>query len=248
MNEWQTNWMPQTWQLSRCLESGLFHLPTRAGTTMSVKGRMHGSYVPLVAQKFLTGRSYMNEFNNNPDYCDCHDLMGRNLDGLDFYQVKAMIDSALENGYWLILTGHEVGDENNRAVRTETLKALCEYLNNPENGIWVAPVADIASYIASSRTENIDASFMKPRRLYLGLWAIAGLVSFLGSFLIVTKTPPSLARLVLMTGAIALFFLSCWSIRYGFIGYKPFTLILIIVGLLLGCLCAVIGQLRPLKK
>jgi peptidoglycan/xylan/chitin deacetylase (PgdA/CDA1 family) len=211
------------------------------------RGKNAQSYVPIVAQKFLTGRSWLDEFDNNPSYCDFSNLMGRSFDDLDFNQVKAMIDSAKEKGYWLILAGHEVGNAGDQVVYTETLKAICEYANDPANGIWIAPVTEVASYIAANRTADLNSSFVRPGREHLGLWCIAGLISFLGSFIILTKTPPLVARLVLVTGAIGLFFLSCWSIRYGFIGYRPFTLILIIIGFLLGCLCAVITQVRPRK-
>jgi len=212
------------------------------------RGANAQSYIPIVAEKFQTGRSWLDEFDNDPGYCDFSYLMSKKFDNMEFDKIKEMIDAATEKGRWLILAGHGAGRKGLRVVYPETLKALCEYLNAPENGIWVAPVAEVASYIATNRTKDITASFARPRRLHLGLWSMAGLVSFLGSFIILTKTPPLLARLVTLTGTIVLFFLSCWSIRYGFIGYKSFTLLLIIIGFLLGCLSAMIIQARPVKK
>jgi peptidoglycan/xylan/chitin deacetylase (PgdA/CDA1 family) len=221
------------------------------------RGKNAQSYVPIAAERFQTCRSWLDEFDNDPVYCDLTNLMSRSFDCLDFEQVKALIDSAKENGYWLILAGHNIGDEgdsdyfgyrSNQVVYTEMLKSLCEYANNPENGIWVAPVAEVASYIEANRTETFSASFVSPKQRHLGAWITAALASFLGSFLIMSKASPKFARLILLNGAIGLLLLSCWSIRYGFIGYKPFTIILIIIGFLLGCSCTMIRQAHLFKK
>ncbi len=116
-------------------------------------GRGHDvhSYVPLVAQMFETGRGWMDEGANDPGFCDRAQLLGMELDGLDFEAAKALIDKALDEGMWLVFAGHEIGEGERQTTRTDTLAAICEYANAPDNGIWIDTVENIARYIQQTR-------------------------------------------------------------------------------------------------
>src|SRR5207247_6349480 len=46
------------------------------------------SYVPLVADRFLVGRGYLDESPNDPNVCDLAQAMGTPFDGMRFAQVK----------------------------------------------------------------------------------------------------------------------------------------------------------------
>ncbi|MBN1806690.1 MAG: polysaccharide deacetylase family protein [Sedimentisphaerales bacterium] len=109
------------------------------------------SYIPVVAENFLTGRGWMDEWPNDPAFCDMAQLMGVELDGQNFEQVKQWIDKTIENGGWLIFCGHEIGDGGRQTTLSPTLKALCQYANDPANGLWLDNVQTIANYIDKQR-------------------------------------------------------------------------------------------------
>ncbi|MBN2272538.1 MAG: polysaccharide deacetylase family protein [Sedimentisphaerales bacterium] len=112
------------------------------------------SYVPLVAEKFLTGRGWLDEWANDPAYCDMAQLMGVKLDEKDFDEVKTVMDRTLANGGWLVFCSHEVAEDGRLVTSSQTLRALCEYARDPGNGIWLDTVQNIATYILKQRTEK----------------------------------------------------------------------------------------------
>jgi peptidoglycan-N-acetylglucosamine deacetylase len=115
------------------------------------RGRHLKSYVPLVAAMFSAGRGWMDESTNDPAFCDPAQLLGMELDGLDFAQAKKIIDTAIENGAWLVFAGHEIGAGGRQTTRTDTLKAICEYARDPDNGIWIDTVENVARYVRNVR-------------------------------------------------------------------------------------------------
>jgi len=116
------------------------------------RGRNVKSYVPLVAEEFLSGRGWMDEWANDPTFCDMAQLMGVELDGKDFEQLKELIDRTRENGGWLIFCGHEIGKQGRQTTRSSTLKTICEYAQDPANGLWLDTVQTVARYISKQRT------------------------------------------------------------------------------------------------
>jgi peptidoglycan/xylan/chitin deacetylase (PgdA/CDA1 family) len=116
------------------------------------RGRNVKSYVPLVAERFLAGRGWRDEGANDPAFCDPAQLMTMELDGLTFEQLKALVDQAVQKGQWLVLCGHEIGSGGRQTVRIDTLRAFCEYAQDPQSGLWVDTVAHIAGYVVQQRT------------------------------------------------------------------------------------------------
>ncbi len=117
------------------------------------RGRNYQSYVPLIAEEFLTGRGWMNEWANDPAFCDMANLMGVELDGKSFEQVKQVMDRVLINGGWLVFAGHEISDDEQRQTTlASTLRALCEYAQDPANGIWLDSVENVSRYILEQRS------------------------------------------------------------------------------------------------
>jgi peptidoglycan/xylan/chitin deacetylase (PgdA/CDA1 family) len=117
------------------------------------RGQNLKSYIPLVAEQFLTGRGWMDEWANDPAFCDTANLMAMELDGKDFEQVKQLIDRTLTNGGWLIFCGHDIGKAGRQTTYSSTLKALCEYAQDPANGIWLDTVQAVANHIRKQRTD-----------------------------------------------------------------------------------------------
>ena len=89
------------------------------GQTFVGSGQNTQSYVPLVANMFQTGRGWLDEGPNDPLFCDMAHLLGMNMDGKSFREIKQIIESAKRTGKWLILVGHEMD------VRGEIGRASC---------------------------------------------------------------------------------------------------------------------------
>lgn len=121
------------------------------GQTFVGRGKNLKSYIPLVAQRFIAGRGWLDEGDNDPVFSDLTRLMAREFDGLRVEQVKVLIDQAVENGAWLILAGHDIGAPGRQVTTAATLDSLCCYVNQEESRIWVAPVQTVAEYIINRR-------------------------------------------------------------------------------------------------
>jgi peptidoglycan/xylan/chitin deacetylase (PgdA/CDA1 family) len=105
------------------------------------------SYVPLVAKMFILGRGWRDEAMNDPAFCDLAQVSGIEMDGKNFDEILPLIEEARRNGQWLILAGHEMGDSGIQTSRLTMLKKLIEYVQDPANGIWIAPAGTVARYI-----------------------------------------------------------------------------------------------------
>jgi len=121
------------------------------GQTFVGRGEITRSYVPLVAGMFESGRGWLGESPNDPSFCDLSQLMGMELDGKSFEQIKALIESAKRNGQWLILAGHEMNNEGSQTSLLPTIEAICRYAMNPADSIWIDTVHNVASYVRKER-------------------------------------------------------------------------------------------------
>lgn len=109
------------------------------------------SYVPLVASMFLLGRGYNDEAAADPLFCDFAQLPGVNGDNKTFEEWLPLIEQARKENTWLIFAGHEIGTLGNQTTRIATLEKLAAYVNDPANGVWVAPIGPVAKYIREQR-------------------------------------------------------------------------------------------------
>ncbi len=131
------------------IKSTVFAYP--CGATFIGRGVNTKSYVPLIAELFVAGRGWLDEGPNDPTFCDLAQLTGMEMDGKDFDQILPLLDNARKTGAWLVLAGHEVGDSGAQTTRVEMLKKLIEYAQDPANGIWLAPMGEIANYVQGQR-------------------------------------------------------------------------------------------------
>ena len=125
------------------------------GQTFVGRGAHTKSYVPVVSEQFSSGRTWLDEAANDPSYCDLSQLTGVEMDGKNFQQIIELIEQARKDGLWLVLAGHEIGDENRQTTEVEMLKKLLPYLTDPANNIWIAPVGEIAEYIRKNRNYRL---------------------------------------------------------------------------------------------
>jgi peptidoglycan-N-acetylglucosamine deacetylase len=115
------------------------------------RGKNLKSYVPLVGELFSSGRGWMEEMNNDPMFCDFAQLAGREMDGKTFEEIEKLINGAKESGAWLLLAGHEMGEEGSQTTRISMLRKLMEYAKDPANGVWLATVGEVQEYIRKQR-------------------------------------------------------------------------------------------------
>jgi len=70
---------------------------------------------------------------------------------MEFSQMKKLVDDAAADGRWVIFVGHDIGPRHFQTTDTDALVALCEYLKNPVNGIWLGTVAEVGTYVLNQR-------------------------------------------------------------------------------------------------
>jgi peptidoglycan/xylan/chitin deacetylase (PgdA/CDA1 family) len=121
------------------------------GQTFVGRGKNTQSFVPVIAELFASGRTWLDEAPVDPSYCDMAQLTGIEMDGKDFEQILPLIEAARTNGQWLVLAGHETADSGPQTTRLAMLRKLCEYAKDPANGIWIAPVGEVARYVKAER-------------------------------------------------------------------------------------------------
>ena len=127
------------------------HFAYPCGQKFIGRGKTAKSYIPLIADKFDSGRGYLDEMPNYPQICDLSQLMGTHFDGIDFPAMKAILEKAAKDGRWVVFAGHEIGTGGNQTTQIPMLEELMAYAADPANGVWLAPVGEVARYIESRR-------------------------------------------------------------------------------------------------
>ena len=61
-----------------------------------------------------------------------------------------MIERTKRSENCLVLAGHSVCDSPDR-TNLDMLRALVVYAQDPNNGVWLAPVSEVASFIAKEQ-------------------------------------------------------------------------------------------------
>ncbi len=128
------------------------------GQTFVGRGRDLRSYVPLVAERFITGRLWFSEGANDPEFCDPCQLLAVESDGKTFEELKPLLESAAAEGRWVVLAGHEIGDGGFQTTLTKTVDDLCRYAADPANGLWIDTVGTIGRYVIDKRGRAPEGS------------------------------------------------------------------------------------------
>jgi len=148
------------------------------GQTFVGMGENTKSYVPLVSSMFESGRLYSSG-SVNPVFCDLAQLPAESIDNKTADQIIDLIKIAQQKGQWLILTGHEIGNgvgsEDKLISSKEMIDSICNFANDPINGIWIDNVKNIVSYIKVNRNKkpyNFLYEYKKQTsKLYNKLWS-----------------------------------------------------------------------------
>lgn len=121
------------------------------GQTWVGRGEEIKSYVPLIARKFVVGRGFNQESDNDPAFCDLAYVTGIDLDNQPIERVKALVRSATDLGHWLVFAGHNIGVKGRQSVGTDVLDEICRFCVNPSNGVWIDTVAAIGAHVRKVR-------------------------------------------------------------------------------------------------
>jgi peptidoglycan-N-acetylglucosamine deacetylase len=114
-------------------------------------GQQTQSYVPLIARHFTVGRGGFDEVPNDPTICDLAQITSLDMDGASPERLRSLVQWALDEGRWLVLAGHDVGESVHQTVHPKSLDALCHYARELEAELWAATVIAIGSFLAQSR-------------------------------------------------------------------------------------------------
>jgi hypothetical protein len=117
------------------------------------------SYIPLVARMFVAGRrsgELRGELANDPRYCDLHCLSSWCVERQAGATMIGLVEQTAVLGRWGIFTFHGI-HEGHLPVGDTDLVELLDHLVRQRQRIWVAPVAEIAVYIAAHKV-GLDES------------------------------------------------------------------------------------------
>ena len=125
------------------------------GQTFVGRGAEQRSYVPLIAERFRSGRGYLNESANDPTRCDLSYLMGTHCDGLSGDALLALLEAGLAENGWLVFAGHDFGKPARQTTSLDAIQAVWKFASDPANGVWVDTVGAIAEYVATQRNARV---------------------------------------------------------------------------------------------
>lgn len=152
----------ELYEANRKIEQSLGTKPVSfaytCGETAVGRGVQSKSYIPIVADLFISGRGWLGEAANNPLKVDLAHVLGMKMDDTSFSSLKPILDAARDKGYWVVLVGHEISrsgeekpGEQTYTTRVELLEELIDYAKKPENAVWLAPVGTVAAFIDQKR-------------------------------------------------------------------------------------------------
>jgi hypothetical protein len=126
------------------------------GQTFVGRGIRTQSYVPVVARKFLVGRTFNDIWANAPLHCDLAQVAAINSDGMSFERLRPQLDDAFAEGSWIVLGGHEIGDSGPQTTYPATLEAIVQWCRS--KGVRIGTVGAIGSTIAAMQQRALGQS------------------------------------------------------------------------------------------
>jgi peptidoglycan/xylan/chitin deacetylase (PgdA/CDA1 family) len=115
------------------------------------RGRNVRSYVPIVAERFLLGRGYMDEAANDPAVFDPAQAMGTPFDDTSPEEALKIVRQAAREGRWVIFAGHDIGPRRFQSVDSAAIEAVAAYAKDPSNGIWLDTAGAVARFLRGRR-------------------------------------------------------------------------------------------------
>ena len=126
------------------------------GQTFVGRGVGTQSFVPVVARKFLVGRTFNDLWANAPLHCDLAQVAAINSDGMSFEQLHTQLDDALVEGSWIVLGGHDIGDSGAQTTSPATLEAVVQWCRR--ESVRIGTVGAIGSTVAGMQQRGVGQS------------------------------------------------------------------------------------------
>jgi len=115
------------------------------------EGLTRQSYVPVVAKHFIAARaSGEYGFFNYPLSCNLHHLTAYPAEHTKGTELVGLVERAMRRREWIIFAFHTI-DGGRLGCPSLFFEELLDHLILNKERIWVAPVAEIASYVAGLR-------------------------------------------------------------------------------------------------
>ena len=76
------------------------------------------------------------------------------MDGEDFTAVRRMIEHTKRQENWLVLAGHSISDSSRWETNLAMFRELVAYAHDPANGVWLATVSQVASFVTAERVSQ----------------------------------------------------------------------------------------------
>jgi peptidoglycan-N-acetylglucosamine deacetylase len=136
-------------EASRQLEDALGTKPRvfayPCGQTFVGRGVSTQSYVPVIARKFLVGRTFNDVWGNGPLGCDLAQVAAINSDAMPTNQLREPFEDARTDGSWIVLGGHEIGGAGRQTTFPETIEAVVRWCRG--EGVWIGTVGAIGETV-----------------------------------------------------------------------------------------------------
>jgi peptidoglycan/xylan/chitin deacetylase (PgdA/CDA1 family) len=122
------------------------------GMSFVGRGATRQSYVPLVADRFIVGRSFNEECAAAPLRCDLAHVPGMSMDDSEIQDLGPHVEDAIRHGHWLVLVGHAVApDARPYVTRQQAFDALLDDLVARDTEIWVDTIENVGRHIVGQR-------------------------------------------------------------------------------------------------
>lgn len=131
------------------------------GQTYLGRGANAKSFIPLIDEMFLAGRGWLGEAPVDPVLTDMAHLTGMKMDNMEFDEILPILEGAAKTGKWVVLAGHETDTAGNQTTYLHTLERLLQYVTDPANEIWVAPIGTVAEHVLKER-EHVKGAINVP--------------------------------------------------------------------------------------
>jgi peptidoglycan-N-acetylglucosamine deacetylase len=110
------------------------------------------SYVPQIRNEFAGARGVAGKMQNI-DEIDWMDIGSYMINGQSGDELISLVKQALEKKALLVFLFHGVGGEHELNVSLEAHKKLLQFLKENEKDVWIAPLADIATYVKQHKNK-----------------------------------------------------------------------------------------------
>jgi len=115
------------------------------------EGLTRQSYVPIVAKHFVAGRAIGEYgFANTPLNCDLHHLASHNAEHCRGTELIGLVRKAVKYGRWIIFAFHSI-EGGRLGIAQYEFAELLDYLQDEQDRVWTAPVAEVAGYLTAVR-------------------------------------------------------------------------------------------------